>query len=99
MEKAKDHQTELFMSFIDYKKAFAYIDHQILWCTFKDMGIPDHLIVVMRNIYTNQELTVRTEYGETNNIPISKGIRQGCILSSFLFNIYAERIMRYVLEK
>ena len=58
------------------------------------MGVPEHLILVLRNLYTNQELTVRTEYGD-----IGKGVRQGYILSPLLFNIYAERIMRYVLEK
>ena len=63
------------------------------------MVVPDHLIVVLRNLYTNQESTVRTEYGETSNIPIGKGVRQGCILSPLLFNIYAERIMRDVLEE
>ena len=99
MEIARDHQRELFMCFIDYKKAFDCEDHQRLWCTLKDMGVPDHLIVVLRNLYINQESTVRTEYGETSNIPIGKGVRQGCILSPLLFNIYEERIMRYVLEK
>ena len=63
------------------------------------MGVPENLMVVLRNLYTNQESSVRTEYGETNNIPIGKGVRQGCILSPLLFNIYAERIMRDVLEK
>ena len=54
MEKSRDHQRELFMCFIDYKKAFDCVDHQILWCTLKDMGVPDHLIVVLINLYTNQ---------------------------------------------
>ena len=99
MEKARDHQRELFICFIDYKKAFDCVDHQIIWCTLKDMGVPEHLIVVMRNLYTNQKSTVRTEYGETSNIPICKGVRQGCILSPLLFNIYTETIMRDVLEK
>ena len=63
------------------------------------MGVPKNLIVVLRNLYTNQESTVRTEYGETSNIPIGKGLRQGCILSPFLFNIYAESIIRGVQEK
>ena len=84
---------------VSYKKAFNCVDHQILWCHLKDMGIPDHLIVVLRNLYTHQESTVRTEYGETSNIPIGKGVRQGCILSPLLFNIYIERKKRYVLEK
>ena len=99
MEKSRDYQRELFMCFIDYKKAFDCVDHQILWCTLKYMGVPDNLILVLRNLYTNQESTVRTEYGETSNLPIGKGVRQGCIISPFLFNIYAERIMRDILEK
>ena len=99
MEKARYHQIELFMCFIDYKKAFDCVDHQILWCTLKDMGIPEHMIVVMRNLYTNQKSNVRTEYGEISKIPIGKGVRQGCILSPLLFNIYADRIIRDFLEK
>ena len=63
------------------------------------MGVPEHLIVVLRNLYKNQESTVRIAYGETSNIPIGKGVWQGCILSPLLFNIYAERIMRDILEK
>ena len=99
MEKSIDHQRELFACLIDYKKAFDSVDHQSIWCNFKDMGVPEHLIIVLRNLYTNQESTVRTEYGETSNIPIGKGVRQGCIISPLLFNIYAEIIMRDVLEK
>ena len=76
MEKARDQQREFFMYFIDYKKAFDSVDHQLLWCTLKYMGVPEHLIVVLINLYTNQESTVRTEYGETSNIPIGKGVRQ-----------------------
>ena len=63
------------------------------------MGVPEQLIVVLRNIYKNQESTVRTEYGETFNIPIGKGVRQGYILSPLIFSIYAERIMRDILKK
>ena len=59
MEKARDHQIELFMCFVDYKKAFDCVDYQILWYTLKDMGVPEHLIVMLRNLYTNQESTVR----------------------------------------
>ena len=99
MEKDRDHQRELFMCFIDYKKAFDCVDHQRLWCTLKDMGVPEHLIVVLINLYTNQESTVRTEYCETSNIPIGKGVRQGFILYPLLFNIYAEIIMREFLGK
>ena len=96
MEKARYHQRELFMC---YKKAFDCVDHQILWCTLKYMVVLEHMIVVLKNIYTNQESTVRTEYDEKNNIPIGKGVRQLCILYPLLFNIYEERIIRDVLEK
>ena len=80
IEKARDHQRELFMCFIDYKKALDIVDHQILWCTLKDMGVPEHLIVMLRNLYTNQESNLRTEYGEISNIPIGNGLQHGCIL-------------------
>ena len=76
MERARDNQRELFMCFIDYKKAFDCVDHQRLWNTLKGMGVPEHLIVILSNLYTNQEATIRKEYGETGNIPIGKGVRQ-----------------------
>ena len=69
------------------------VDHQGLWNTLKGMGVPGHLIVMLSDLYTNQEATIRKEYGETGNIPIGKGVHQGCILSPLLFNIYAEKIM------
>ena len=70
-----------------------------LWVILADMGVPVHLIVLLRRLYTNQEATVRTEFGETDNIDIGKGVRQGCIFSPLLFNIYAENIMREALEE
>ena len=97
MEKAREHQRDLYMCFIDYKKAFDCVDHERLWVVLSDMGVPVHLIVLQRRLYTNQEATVRTEFGETDNIDIGKGVRQGCILSLLLFNIYAENIMREAL--
>ena len=87
MEKAREHQRDLYMCFIDYKKAFDCVDHERLWVVLSDMGVPVHLIVLLRRLYTNQEATVRTEFGETDNIDIGKGVRQGCILSPLLFNI------------
>ena len=99
MERARDNQRELFICFIDYKKAFDCVDHQRLWNTLKCMGVPEHLIVMLSNLNTHQEATIRTEYGETCNIPIGKGVRHGCILSPLLFNIYAEKIMREALDK
>ena len=98
MEKAREHQRDLYMCFIDYKKAFDCVDHERLWVILRDMGVPVHLSV-MKRLYTNQEATVRTEFGETDNIDIGKGVRQGCILSPLLFNIYAENIMREALEE
>ena len=86
MEKARKHQRDLCMCFIDYKKAFYCVDHERLWVILRDMGVPVHLIVLLRRLYTNQEATVRTEFGETDNIDIGKGVRQGCILSPLLFN-------------
>ena len=90
MEKAREHQRDLYMCFIDYKKAFDCVDHERLWVILGDMGVPVHLIVLLRRLYTNQEATVRTEFGETDNIDTGKGVRQECILSPLLFNIYAE---------
>ena len=99
MEKAREHQRDLYMCFSDYKKAFDCVDHERLWVILRAMGVPVHLIVLLKRLYTNQEATVRTEFGETDNIDIGKGVRQGCILSPLLFNIYAENIMREALEE
>ena len=99
MEKAREHQRDLYMYFIDNKKAFDCVDHEILWVILRDMRVPVHLIVLLRRMYTNQEATVRTEFGETDRIDVGKGVRQGCILSPLLFNIYAENKMREALEE
>ena len=80
--------------FIDYAKAFDCMDHNKLWKILKKMGIPDHLICLLRNLYAGQEGTVRTGHGITDCFQIGKGVRQGCILSPCLFNFYAEYIMR-----
>ena len=80
--------------FIDYAKAFDCVDHNKLWKNLKEMGIPDHLICLLRNLFAGQEATVRTGHGTTDWFQIGKGIRQGCILSPCLFNLYAEDIMR-----
>ncbi len=74
METAREHQRDLYMSFIDYKKAFDGVDHEILWVILRDMGVSVHLIVLLRRLYTNQEATVRTEFGETDIIDIGKGV-------------------------
>ena len=80
--------------FIDYAKAFDCVDHNKLWKILQEMGIPDHLICLLRNLYAGQEATVRTGHGTTDWFQIGKGFRQGCILSPCLFNLYAEYIMR-----
>ena len=77
-----------------YAKAFAYVDHNKLWKILKDMGIPEHLTCLLRNLYAGQEQIVRTGHGTTDWFQIGKGVHQGCILSSCLFNFYAEYIMR-----
>ena len=94
MDKAREFQKNIYFCFIDYAKAFDCVDHNILWTVLKEMGIPDHLICLLRNLYAGQEATVRTEQGTTDWFQIRTGVRQGCILSPFLFNLYAEYIMR-----
>ena len=74
-------------------KAFDCVDHNKLWKILKEMGIPDHLICLLRSLYAGQEATVRTGHGTTDWFQIGKGGRQGCILSPCLFNLYAEYIM------
>ena len=83
-------------NFIEYAKLFDCVDHTKLWKILKEMGIPDHLTSLLRNLYAVQEATVRTGHGTTDWIQIGKEIRQGCILSPCLFNFYAEYIMRNV---
>ena len=78
--------------FIDYAKAFDCVDHNKLWKILKEMEIPDHLTCLLRNLYAGQEAAVRTGHGTTNWFQIGKGVRQGCILSPCLFNLYAEYI-------
>ena len=95
MEKAREFQENIYFCFIDYAKAFAIVvDHNQLWKILKEMGIPDHLICLLRNLYAGQEATVRTGHGTTDWFQIGKRVRQGCILSPCLFNLYAEYIMR-----
>ena len=84
----------IYFCFIDYAKAFDCVDHNKLWKILKEMGIPDHLICLLRNLYAGQEETVRTGHGTTDWFQIGKGACQGCVLSPSLFNLYAENIMR-----
>ena len=80
--------------FIDYAKAFDCVDHNKLWKILKEIGIPDHLTCLLRNLYAGEEATVRTGNGTTDWFQIGKGVHQGCILSPCLFNLYAKYIMR-----
>ena len=93
-EKAKVFQKNIYFYFIDHAKAFDCVDHKKLWKILKEMGIPDHLTCLLRNLYAGQEATVRTGHRTTDWFQIRKGVCQGCILSSCLFNFYAEHIMR-----
>ena len=89
MERAREFQKNI--CFIDYAKAFDCVDHNKLWKILKEVGIPDHLTCLLRNLYAGQEATVRTEH-RTDWFQIGKGVRQGCILSPCLFNFYTEYI-------
>ena len=94
IEKAREFQKNIYFCFTDYAKAFDCVNHNKLWKILKEMGIPDHLTYLLRNLYAGQEATVRTGHGTTDWFQIGKGIHQGCILSPCLFNLYAENIMR-----
>ena len=97
-----DHQKseilpkKIYFCFIDYAKAFDCVGHNKLRKILKEMGIPDYLTCLLRNLYAGQEATVRTGHGTTDWFQIGKGVRQGCILSPCLFNLYAEYIMRNI---
>ena len=92
-EKAREFQKNIDICSIDYAKAFDCVDHNKLRKILKEMGISDHLTCLLRNLYAGQEATVRTEH-RTDWFQIGKGAHQGCILLPYLFNLYAEDIMR-----
>ena len=94
IEKAREFQKNIYFSFIDYAKAFDCVDHNKLWNILKEMGKPDHLTCLLKNLYAGQEATVRTGHGTTDRFQIGKGVHQGCVLSPCLFNFYAGYIMR-----
>ena len=94
IEKAREFQKNIYFCFIDYAKAFDCVDHNELWKILKEMGIPDPLTCLLRNLYAGQEAAVRTGHGKTDWFQIGKGVCQGCILSPYLFNLYAGYIMR-----
>ena len=89
-----EFQKNIYFCFIDYAKAFECVDHNKLWKIFQEMGIPDHLTSLLRNLYAGQEATVRTGHGTTDWFQKGQGVCQDCILSPCLFNLYAEYIMR-----
>ena len=91
--KSKRILKKIHFCFIDYTKAFDYVDHNKLWKILKEMGIPDHHTCLLRNLYAGQEATVRTGHGTTDWFKTGKGVHQGCLLSPCLFNFYADYIM------
>ena len=94
IEKAREFQKNICFCFIDYAKAFDFVDHNKLWKILKEMEIPDHLSCLLRNLYAGQEATVRIGHGTTDWFQVGKGVCKDCILSPCLFNLYAEYIMR-----
>ena len=92
IEKAREFQKNIYLCFIHYVKAFDCVDHNKLWKILQEMGIPDYLTCLLRNLYACQEATVRTGHGTSDLFQIGRGVCQGCILSLYLFN-YAEYIM------
>ena len=94
IEKAREFQKNICFCFIDYPKAIDRVDHSKLRKILKEIGIPDHLTGLLRNLYAGQEATVRTGHGTTNLFKIGKGVHKGCILSPRLFNLHAEYIMQ-----
>jgi len=93
-KKQEEFQKNIYFCFIDYAKAFDCVDHNKLWKILQEMGIADHLTCLLRNLYAGQETTVRTGHGTTDWFHIGKGVHQVCILSPYLFKLYAENIMR-----
>ena len=93
-KKAREFQKNIYFCFLTYSRAFDCVDHNKLWNVLKEMGIPDYLTCLLRNLYAGQEAIVRTRHGRTDWFQIGKGVRQGCILSPSLFNLCAEYIMR-----
>ena len=93
-KKAREFQKNIYFCFIDYTKAFDWVDHNKLWKILQEMGISDHFTCLLRNLYVWQKATVRNGHGTMDWFQIGKGVCQGCILSLCLFNLYAEYIMQ-----
>ena len=99
-KKQESSRKNIYFLFIDYAKDFDSVDHNKLWKILKEMGIPDHLVCLLRKLHAGQEVTARTGHGTTDWFQIGKGVHQGCILSPCLFNLYTKYIMKNVgLEK
>ena len=94
IEKARKFQKNIYFCFINYAKVFDYVDHNKLWKILKEMWIRDHLTCLLRNLYAGQEAIIRTTREKIDWFQIGKGVHQGCVLSSYLFNLYADYIMR-----
>ena len=93
-KKAREFQKNIYFCFTDYAKTFDYVDHNKLWKSLQEVGIPDHLTFLLRNLYAGQEATVRTRHGTTDWFQIGKRVCQGYIVSPCLFNLHADNIMR-----
>ena len=93
IKKARQFQKNIYLCFIDYAKVFDCVDQNKLWKILQEMGIPDHLTCLLRNLYAGKEATVRTRHGTIDWSQIGKGVHQGCILSPCLFNLYTVYIM------
>ena len=93
IQKAREFQKNIYLCFIHCAKAFDCVDHDKLWKVLREMGIPDHLTCLLRNMYAGQEATVRNIYGKTDWFKIEKRVQQGCLLSPCLFNLYVEHLM------
>jgi len=98
MHKTREHQQPLYMCFVDFKKAFDSISHDKLWVTMMDMGYPLHLIDLLAKLYRTQLANVKVVGTLSEWFPVKKGVRQGCVLSPYLFNILAEMVMRETLD-
>ena len=95
MKKAREFQKKhIYFCFVDYTKAFDYVNHTKLWKILKEVGMPNHLTCLLRNLYAGQKATIRTRHGTTESFQIGKGVCQGSILSLCLYNLYAEYFLR-----
>jgi len=96
MEKAHEHQQPVFMCFVDFRKAFDSVSHEKLWFLMLEMGYPPHLVQILASLYKRQRAKVKVAGTLSRDFAVNKGVRQGCVLSPYLFNIMAEMVMRKV---